>query len=343
MQRCEECGKEISMPYTCSFCGEKYCSEHRLPENHSCDGLSSYKKDVRQKGKVYDGPSPSTGARSTGGSGFTLPFSVPEGNVTYYLLAVIAVVFVAQHVAIFFGPRWLHQALFVIHPANLGYVWTWVTSVFAHAPLSLGHIFINSLVLFFFGTVLERRIGSKRFLALFLVGGLVAGLAQATTTLYLTPPTDWTGALGASGAIAAVLGTLTVLNPNLRVYLWFFIPMPLWFLTIAFAGYDLFFAATGGAGAGGVARIAHLSGLALGLAYGWKLKQEGVLYATVSTSAVDADREDPAVLEDVSEPNERQADTSRRPTKQKDGNPPHRLRRRRSDGLGRDGPRETSP
>ena len=273
MQRCEECGKEISMPYTCNFCGGKYCSEHRLPENHSCDGLSSYKQDVRDEGKVYDGPSPTTERSGTGRS-FTLP-SI-DGVVTYYLLAVIALVFVAQHLVIFFGPPGLHQALFVIHPANLEYVWTWVTSIFSHAPLSLGHIFINSLVLFFFGTVLERRIGSRRFLALFLVGGLVAGLSQTLAIFYLAPPAEWTGALGASGAIAAVLGTLTVLNPNLRVYLWFFIPMPLWFLTIAFAAYDLFFAATGGAGAGGVARIAHLSGLALGLAYGWKLKREGV-------------------------------------------------------------------
>ena len=262
------------MPYTCNFCGEKYCSEHRLPENHSCDGLSSYKKDVREEGKVYDGPSSSTTARPTGGSGFSLP-SI-DGVVTYYLLAVIAVVFVAQHLAIFFGPPGLHRALFVIHPANLEFVWTWVTSIFAHAPLSLGHIFINGLVLFFFGTVLERKIGSRRFLGLFLVGGLVAGLSQTLAIFYLAPPAEWTGALGASGAIAAVLGTLTVLNPNLRVYLWFFIPMPLWLLTIAFAGYDLFFAATGGAGAGGVARIAHLSGLALGLAYGLKLKREGV-------------------------------------------------------------------
>jgi len=274
MQRCDECGKEISMPYTCSFCGQKYCSEHRLPENHTCDGLSSYKKGVREEGKVYDGPSSSTTASSTGGRSFTLP-SI-DGVVTYYLLFVIAGVFVAQNIVWHvLGSRGLHQALFVIHPANLEYVWTWVTSVFAHAPFpNLSHILINSLILFFFGTVLERKIGSRRFLALFLVGGVVAGLSQATATLLTAGPQ--TGALGASGAIAAVLGTLTVLNPNLRVYLWFFIPMPLWVLTIGFAAYDAFFAATAGVGAGNVARLAHLSGLAIGLAYGWKLKREGV-------------------------------------------------------------------
>ena len=279
MQRCDECGKEISMPYTCSFCGEKYCSKHRLPENHSCDGLSSYKKGMRDKGKVYDGPSSSTSTRSSGGRGFSVP--VPEGNVTYYLLGAMAVVYVVQMTLLILGLNSIHNSLFVMHPDRIEYVWSWFGSMFAHG--NLPHILINGIVLFFFGTVLERKIGSKRFLLLFFVGGLVAGLGQSLATLATvdvaalrgTPQYEGLGALGASGAIAAVLGTLTILNPHLRVYLWFFIPMPLWFLTGAFAAYDLFFAATGGAGAGGVARIAHLSGLALGLAYGVKLKREG--------------------------------------------------------------------
>lgn len=279
MQRCEECGEEVSMPYTCSFCGDKFCSEHRLPENHSCDGLSSYEKDVRDSGKVYDGPSTSPTA-STGGRGYSLPSL--DGNVTYLLLAAMAITFVVQVLLLSFGFRSLHNAVFVLHPDRLVYVWTWVASVFAHGGPA--HIFINGLVLFFFGTLLERKIGSDRFLALFFVAGIVAGLSQGVATLLTldTMPQPGTvayqslGALGASGAIAAVLGALTVLNPNLRVYLWFFIPMPLWVLTIGFAAYDAFYAATGGVGAGGVARLAHLSGLALGLAYGWKLKQEGV-------------------------------------------------------------------
>lgn len=269
------------MPYTCSFCGCKFCSEHRLPENHSCDGLSSYERDVRDRGKVYDGPSSSTRNSSTGGR--TLPLPSLDGNVTYYLLGTMVAVYVVQRILLLGVSVELHHSVFVLHPGRIEYVWTWIASVFAHG--NLPHLLINGLVLFFFGTLLERKIGSRRFLILFFVGGVVAGLSQATATLAtvdisaLEPGTrayESLGALGASGAIAAVLGSLTVLNPNLRVYLWFFIPMPLWVLTIGFAAYDTFFAATGGVGAGGVARLAHLSGLALGLAYGWKLKQEGV-------------------------------------------------------------------
>jgi membrane associated rhomboid family serine protease len=272
MQRCEECGEDVSMPYTCSFCGKKFCSEHRLPENHSCDGLASYERDVRDRGKVYEGPSPET---SKSGGGRSLPIPSLNGNATYYLLGIMAAVYVLQRIVILTTSPEVHHSIFVLNPGNLEYVWTWVTSIFAHG--NLPHLLINGLVLFFFGSLLERKIGTDRYLALFFVAGIVAGLSQGVATLVTVDSlTLRDGALGASGAIAAVLGTLTVLNPNLRVYLWFFIPMPLWVLTIGFAAYDIFFAATGGVGAGGVARLAHLSGLALGLAYGWKLKQEGV-------------------------------------------------------------------
>jgi len=44
MAECSECGKQ-TMSFTCHYCGEKFCSEHRLPENHDCQGLDSGKKD----------------------------------------------------------------------------------------------------------------------------------------------------------------------------------------------------------------------------------------------------------------------------------------------------------
>ena len=44
MAECSECGKQ-TMSFTCHYCGEKFCSEHRLPENHDCKGLDSGKKD----------------------------------------------------------------------------------------------------------------------------------------------------------------------------------------------------------------------------------------------------------------------------------------------------------
>ncbi len=82
---------------------------------------------------------------------------------------------------------------------------------------------------------------------------------------------DPTGALGASGAALAVMGVLTVIKPDLRVYLYFFIPVPIWLLT---AGYVVISVsgALGGPGIAGVANVAHLVGLLVGLAYGQRVK-----------------------------------------------------------------------
>ncbi len=44
MARCSYCGASESMPFTCKFCGGKFCGEHRLPENHECQGLAVYKE-----------------------------------------------------------------------------------------------------------------------------------------------------------------------------------------------------------------------------------------------------------------------------------------------------------
>lgn len=263
------------MPYECRFCGGIHCSSHRLPENHDCAGLDAYEADMQSRGQIYDDratrPAGEQGALDRLKRG--IPLSSFRGNVTFVFLAIMVVTYMLQLLVIFtLGPR-AHNALFTLSSAHVEYVWTWITSVFAHSPGNPAHIFINGLVLYFFGTFAERRIGSKRFAALFLVAGVVAGLAQVLVAMGDPTPAR---VLGASGAVMAVMGLLTVLNPNLTVYFWFVLPMPLWVLTIGFALYDLFFLGSGGAGAGGVARLAHLSGLAIGLAYGRKLKQEGL-------------------------------------------------------------------
>jgi len=38
-QGCTICGKKTALPFTCTYCGKKHCSEHMLPENHKCNGF----------------------------------------------------------------------------------------------------------------------------------------------------------------------------------------------------------------------------------------------------------------------------------------------------------------
>ncbi|WP_458187865.1 rhomboid family intramembrane serine protease [Haladaptatus sp. NG-WS-4] len=284
MAKCDACGQTENMPYKCRMCGGTFCSEHRLPENHSCPGLNEWNDPEGVFDSGFDDSVQNQGRSKTFSvdTGTGGPLAYFRGNMTYVFLALMWLTYVLQYaVAPIFGitapgpgrPADLQwYSLFTLTTENPQYVWTWVTSVFSHGGIF--HLAINSLVLYFFGPPVEQRMGSKKFAALFLVTGALAGLAQVGATI-LTQPNLFVPVLGASGAIAAIMGVLTVLNPNLRIYLYFIIPMPLWLATLAFAVYSAFVSVSGGIGAGGVAQLAHLTGLGLGLLYGAKLKKEG--------------------------------------------------------------------
>src|SRR3989338_8864705 len=101
----------------------------------------------------------------------------------------------------------LTTSLGFVPATALAHPWTFVTSIFLHAGLT--HLFFNMWALFVFGPLLERRIGEKKFYALFFLSGIVGNLA-----FVLFYPANVLG-LGASGAIFGVIGALAVLMPNL--------------------------------------------------------------------------------------------------------------------------------
>lgn len=285
------------MPYRCRYCGGTFCGDHRLPENHACPGLENWEdpkgvfdsgfddsvrdQDGRSRGVLESLPGVGSGSTVTGRGGLLGYF---RGNVAYTFLALMWVTFLLQWVALLVGGGALHRSLFILHPAHLEYVWTWVTSIFAHHPTNFFHIVGNSIVLYFFGPVLERRVGSKTFAVLFLASGVIAGLAQTGLValgpvLFGAPPASVAtagGVLGASGAILAILGVLTVLNPNLTVYLYFLLPVPLWVITIGYAMLSVVgVVSTVNVLGGNVAHLAHLAGLVIGLVYGEYLRRHG--------------------------------------------------------------------
>ena len=265
MATCDECGEEENMPYECRRCGGTFCAEHRLPENHDCPGL-----EWDDPVGVFD----QAEERDTGTSGGSriglerrarsLWRSYVRNNATFVFLLLMWVTWVVQLALRVFAPT-LEPTLFWLQSAHPEYVWTWFTSVFAHGGIV--HIAANSIGIFFFGQVVERRIGTKRFVGLFLVSGAIAGLAQIGASIALSPGVP-TSVVGASGALLAIMGVLTILNPGLTVYLWFFLPVPIWALTIGFAALSLLQGFGQIAGGGGIAHWAHLAGLAIGLAYG---------------------------------------------------------------------------
>lgn len=109
---------------------------------------------------------------------------------------------------------------------------TLITSGFIHGDI--GHLFFNSLTLFFFGPDLEQRIGSAKFLALYFIG-LV--LSSAGTVLKQKNNPDY-AALGASGAILAVLFAFIVYFPTRTLYLYFAIPIPAVVFAFGYMAYS---------------------------------------------------------------------------------------------------------
>jgi membrane associated rhomboid family serine protease len=143
------------------------------------------------------------------------------------------------------------------------------TSMFLHG--SFLHIFGNMLFLAIFGPTLEDVMGRVRFPIFYLLGGLVALGAQV-----LVDPNSTTPTLGASGAIAAVLGGYIVLYPRARILsvvliIFFFtiVEVPALLLLGFWFVVQLYFGAAGLAspvGSGeGVAYFAHVGGFAFGL------------------------------------------------------------------------------
>jgi rhomboid family protein len=148
---------------------------------------------------------------------------------------------------------------------------SWFTSMFMHGGWD--HILGNMLFLAIFGKNVEDAFGHLRYLAFYIAGGFVATMTQtAVTLLFGTPKDAQVPNLGASGAIAAVLGAFIVLYPNARIFtwvLWLVVPVPaavylgLWFLyQLVEGGFGIASAAANG---GGVAFFAHVGGFLFGV------------------------------------------------------------------------------
>jgi membrane associated rhomboid family serine protease len=148
---------------------------------------------------------------------------------------------------------------------------SWITSMFLHG--SWDHILGNMLFLAIFGKNVEDAFGTLRYLAFYFAGGFVATATQTAMTLLFGSAADGrVPSLGASGAIAAVLGAYFVLYPGSKVLTWIFFvitKIPAWvFLGVWFL-YQLFEAnfglLTSSANGGGVAFFAHVGGFVFGV------------------------------------------------------------------------------
>ncbi|MFN8391290.1 MAG: rhomboid family intramembrane serine protease [Bdellovibrionota bacterium] len=145
------------------------------------------------------------------------------------------------------------------YPAPLSVYLTLITAVFLHGGVM--HVLGNMMYLWIFGDQIEDRLGRVGFLIFYLACGLVANIGYV-----LVYPDSKIPTVGASGAIAAVMGGYVVLHPMKKVYVILFyqtyrwpawIYHAIWFAMQTFGQFGIF-------GNGQVAYLAHISGFATG-------------------------------------------------------------------------------
>src|SRR4030042_630221 len=179
-------------------------------------------------------------------------------NAVWFLIILNLIVFIATYIANYVD----HDLIITLGLQRASLEerpWTIVTNLFIHA--GIWHIFGNMITLYFFGTHVSRLIGENKFLIIYFLGGITGNV------FYMLLGNPFSIVVGASGAVFAVGGALTVLRPNLRVIVFPIpAPLPLWIAVIGIFLIISFFPH--------VAWQAHLGGLLLGVIAGYLLRKK---------------------------------------------------------------------
>jgi membrane associated rhomboid family serine protease len=196
---------------------------------------------------------------------------LPRAKVVPALVGANIVVFLLWQAArmqpdlqVFMVRNFLVSAVRLTH----GMWWTLVTSAFSH--FELWHIALNMIVLWSFGTLLERLLGWRAFLGLYMGSAVVASVSHClVSALLLGKPAQ--AALGASGAVSAVLLVFALLFPREKILIFGVIPIPALVGALLFIGLDVFGLMAQRAGGGlPIGHGAHLGGALTGFLY-WAL------------------------------------------------------------------------
>jgi membrane associated rhomboid family serine protease len=190
-------------------------------------------------------------------------------HVTIGLIAVNALVYLYEMTL---GDSSLEE--FILYFGLVPAAFSWVavlTSMFLHGGLL--HVGGNMLFLWIFGDNVEDRMGHGRFVVFYLLCGAAAALAQTAMS-----PDSVVPMVGASGAVAGVMGAYFVLYPHSRIvtliplFVFFHVMevpalvfLGLWFVLQFVSGVGSIAAATGGEPAGGIAFWAHVAGFVAGV------------------------------------------------------------------------------
>jgi len=194
---------------------------------------------------------------------------IPSRTTPYITVTIIALNAVAWLFELSLGERQLTQFLFIYGVVPAAFSWpTLITSMFLHGGWS--HFIGNMWYLWIFGDNVEDRVGHGRFIVFYLLCGIAAAMGQI-----VMDPSSELPTIGASGAIAGVMGAYFVLYPHSRVLTlipWIFIQiveipaivlLGFWFL-MQFLSAGAIAVTSSSHGGGGVAFAAHVAGFVVG-------------------------------------------------------------------------------
>jgi membrane associated rhomboid family serine protease len=195
---------------------------------------------------------------------------IPSRTTPYITITIIAINALAWLFELSLPRQVLNEFLTIygVVPAYFSAP-TLITSMFLHGSWS--HVLGNMWYLWIFGDNVEDRVGHGRFIVFYLLCGIAAAIGQVVVDPSSTLPT-----IGASGAIAGVMGAYFVLYPQSRVLTlipWIFLQivelpaivlLGFWFVMQLFSAGTIAVTANAGGG-GGVAFMAHVVGFVVGM------------------------------------------------------------------------------
>lgn len=183
--------------------------------------------------------------------------------VVKWLLIINIAVFLLGYLFRLEGFLFEWFAVWPINTKTTLQIWRYITYQFLHA--GLGHIFFNMLVLYFFGTMLEKLWGSKKFLIFYLICGSTGGIFYP-----LLAHIGWLGVaklVGASGSILGMLAAAAILFPRMIVYVFGVIPMRMSILAIIIGVISLLSILRPDVSPNAGGEAAHLGGMCAGAVY----------------------------------------------------------------------------
>ena len=194
--------------------------------------------------------------------------------VTWALIAICFIIFIYQFnlsqrselnfiYKYAFIPDYLNNYYIVSKLTSLYPILTLITSAFLHAGLM--HILGNMLYLYIFGDNVEDSMGKLKFFLFYVNCAIAGSLLQ-----YYSNPSSEIPIVGASGAIAGVLGSYLILYPkaNIKVFMWIIIifrtiNVPAWIVLSIWIMGQFFSLSNSTSSGGGVAYFAHIGGFLL--------------------------------------------------------------------------------